>query len=67
MLEMFLSLLERLPDWEIYREVAAHLDGEELASWRRFYDTRPSREGLIGAGLIALAATAKRRIARPRN
>jgi hypothetical protein len=67
MLETFLSLLERLPDWEIYREVAAQLDGEDLLAWRRLYDSRPTRETLIGAGMLVLVATARRRLLRTRG
>lgn len=61
MLETLLKLLESLPDWEVYREVAAVLDGEELLAWRRLYKSRPEREILLREAVRVLGAEARRR------
>ena len=61
MLEVFLRLLEGLPDWEVYREVAAVLDGGELVAWRRFYEGEPGREVLLREAVRLLSAEATKR------
>jgi hypothetical protein len=61
MIEMLLRLLQDLPDWEVYREVAAALGGEELLAWRRFYETHPERDALLRDAARALAAEASKR------
>ena len=60
MLETFMRLLEELPDWGVYREVAAVLDGAELLAWRRLYDSRPDRSVLLREAVRALSAEARK-------
>ncbi|MGH7438025.1 MAG: hypothetical protein ACRENE_20275 [Polyangiaceae bacterium] len=71
MIETLLSLLQDLPDWDVYREVAAELDGDQLLSWRRFYESHPEREALLREAARALAAQASKRFPQvvrgPRN
>jgi hypothetical protein len=61
MIEMLLRLLQDLPDWEVYREVAAELAGDELLAWRRLYETHPERDALLREAARALAAEARKR------
>jgi len=61
MIEMLLRLLQGLPDWEVYRQVAAELGGDELLAWRRLYETRPERDALLREAARALAAEASKR------
>jgi hypothetical protein len=61
MRETFLRLLQDLPDWEVYREVAAVLDGDELLAWRRLYQSRPRRDVLLEDALRILSVEASRR------
>ena len=61
MLETLLKLLQDLPDWEVYREVAAALDGEELVAWRRLYDAKPEREFLVREAVRVLGTVARER------
>ena len=61
MLETLLRLLDGLPDWEIYREVAAVLDGEELVAWRRLYEAKPQREVLLREAVRVLGTEAAKR------
>ena len=60
MLETLLRLLEVLPDWEVYREVATVLEGEELVEWRRLYEARPEREVLLREAVRMLGTEARR-------
>jgi hypothetical protein len=60
MLETLLRLLGDLPDWEVYREVAAVLDDEELVAWRRLYESRPGRDVLLREAVRVLNAEACR-------
>jgi hypothetical protein len=60
MLETFMRLLEDLPDWGVYREVAAILDGAELLAWRRLYESRPDRSVLLREAVRALSAEARK-------
>jgi hypothetical protein len=64
-----LRLLEDLPDWEVYREVAAVLEGAELVAWRRLYESRPERDILLEHALRVWGArgaidAVERRLAR---
>ena len=61
MLETLLRLLEGLPAWEVYREVATVLEGEELVAWRRLYEARPKREVLLREAVRMLGTEARRR------
>jgi hypothetical protein len=61
MLEILSRLLGNLPDWEVYREAAAALDGEELLAWRRLYESQPGREVLLREAVRVLGAEATRR------
>jgi hypothetical protein len=61
MIETLLSLLQDLHDWEVYREVAAELDGNQLLAWRRFYESHPERESLLREAARVLAAEARKR------
>ena len=60
MLETFMRLLEDLPDWGVYREVAAILDGVELLAWRRLYESRPDRSVLLREAVRLLSAEARK-------
>ena len=60
MLETLLRLLEGLPDWEVYREVATVLEGEDLVAWRRLYEARPEREVLLREAVRMLGTEARR-------
>jgi hypothetical protein len=60
MLETFLRLLEELPDWGVYREVAAVLDGAELLAWRRLYESRPDRSVLLREAVRIISAEARK-------
>jgi hypothetical protein len=60
MLETLLRLLEELPDWGVYREVAAFLDGAELLAWRRLYESRPDRSVLLREAVRILSAEARK-------
>ncbi len=55
-----MRLLGNLPDWQVYREVAEVLDGDDLVAWRRFYETKPGREVLMREAVRALGMEAKR-------
>jgi hypothetical protein len=61
MLETLLRLLEGLPDWEVYREVATVLEDDELVAWRRLYEAKPEREVLLREAVRILSAEARRR------
>jgi hypothetical protein len=61
MIETLLRLLQDLPDWEVYREVAAELAGDELLAWRHLYETHPERDALLREAARALAAEAGKR------
>jgi hypothetical protein len=61
MLETLLRLLEGLPDWAVYREVATMLDGDELVAWRRLYEARPQRDALLSEAVRILGTEAKKR------
>jgi hypothetical protein len=62
MLETFLKLLQDLPDWEVYREVAAALrEAGDLLAWRHLYESRPERDVLLREGARALTLEAERR------
>jgi hypothetical protein len=61
MLETLLRLLGDLPDWEVYREVAAVLDDEELVAWRRLYESRPGRDVLLQEAVRVLSEEARKR------
>jgi hypothetical protein len=60
MLETFMRLLEDLPDWGVYREVAAVLGGAELLAWRRLYESRPNRSVLLHEAVRVLSAEARK-------
>lgn len=59
MLETLLRLLEGLPDWAVYREVATVLDGDELVAWRRLYEARPERHTLLSEAMRILGTEAR--------
>jgi hypothetical protein len=61
MLSTLLKLLQDLPDWEVYREVAAALDGDELVAWRRLYETKPERDLLLREAVRVLGTEASKR------
>src|SRR5262249_54444668 len=62
MLEIFLKLLCDLPDWEVYREVAAVLeDAHDLVAWRRLYGSHPNRKALLDEAARTLTVEARRR------
>jgi hypothetical protein len=61
MVEMLLRLLRDLPDWQVYREVAAELEGDELLAWRRHYESHPERDALLLEAARALASEARKR------
>jgi len=60
MLETFLKLLTGLSDWQMYREVAAVLDAEDLAAWRRLYESNPGRDVLLWEAMRALSEVARK-------
>lgn len=61
--ESFLKTLQDLPDWEVYREVAAAMgEAGALLAWRRLYLSHPERATLLQEGAGALAIEAKRRL-----
>jgi hypothetical protein len=53
------SSMEELPSWRVYREVAAQLDGTALIAWRRFYETHPARDVLLGVAACILDAVSR--------
>ncbi len=61
MIQTLLSLLQDLHDWEVYREVAAELEGDQLLAWRRLYESHPGRDTLLRAAARVLAAEASKR------
>jgi hypothetical protein len=61
MVETLLRLLRDLPDWQVYREVAAELEGDELLAWRRRCESHPERDVLLREAARALASGARKR------
>jgi hypothetical protein len=62
MVETFIRLLEDLPDWAVYREVAAALaESSELVAWRRLCESHPGRYILLREAVRALALEMRRR------
>jgi hypothetical protein len=59
--EIFLRLLADLPHWDVYRQVAAVIGGEDLAAWRRLYESRPTHDILLREASRILRAEAQRR------